>query len=53
VVHAEAPDAAEQLVEMARRAVPDAVIDHVGELGAVVGTHGGPGTLGLAVLSEP
>ena len=31
----------------------DAVIDHVGELGAVVGTHGGPGTLGLAVLSEP
>jgi DAK2 domain fusion protein YloV len=53
VVHAEAPEAAEQLVEMARRAVPDAVIDHVGELGAVVGTHGGPGTLGLAVLSEP
>jgi DAK2 domain fusion protein YloV len=53
VVHAEAPEAAEQLVEMARRAVPHAVIDHVGELGAVVGTHGGPGTLGLAVLSEP
>jgi DegV family protein with EDD domain len=53
VVHAEAPEAAAQLVEMARRAVPHAVIDHVGELGAVVGTHGGPGTLGLAVLSEP
>jgi uncharacterized protein len=53
VVHAEAPEAAEQLVEMARHAVPHAVIDHVGELGAVVGTHGGPGTLGLAVLSEP
>jgi uncharacterized protein len=53
VVHAEAPEAAERLVEMARRAVPHAVIDHVGELGAVVGTHGGPGTLGLAVLSEP
>jgi DegV family protein with EDD domain len=53
VVHADAPEAAEQLVEMARRAVPHAVIDHVGELGAVVGTHGGPGTLGLAVLSEP
>jgi len=53
VVHADAPEPAEQLVEMARRAVPHAVIDHVGELGAVVGTHGGPGTLGLAVLSEP
>jgi hypothetical protein len=53
VAHADAPEAAERLVEMARRAVPHAVIDHVGELGAVVGTHGGPGTLGMAVLTEP
>jgi len=53
VAHADAPEAAERLVEMARRALPHAVIDHVGELGAVVGTHGGPGTLGLAVLTEP
>ena len=31
---------------------PDyAVIDHVGELGAVVGTHGGPGTLGWLSFS--
>jgi len=29
-----------------RRVAPQAVIDHVGQLGAVVGTHGGPGTLG-------
>jgi uncharacterized protein len=53
VVHAEAPEAADQLLAMVRRAVPQAVIDHVGELGAVVGTHGGPGTLGMAVLTEP
>jgi fatty acid-binding protein DegV len=32
---------------------PQAVIDHVGQLGAVVGTHGGPGTLGMAVLAQP
>jgi len=29
---------------------PEVSIDHVVELGAVVGTHGGPGTLGMAVL---
>jgi DegV family protein with EDD domain len=53
IVHADAPDAARRLEEMVHRTVPRAVVDHVGELGAVVGTHGGPGTLGLAVLSEP
>jgi DegV family protein with EDD domain len=53
VAHAAAPDAAEQLVAMVRRVRPRAAIDHVGDLGAVVGTHGGPGTLGLAVLPEP
>jgi len=53
IAHADAPDAARRLEEMVHRTVPRAVIDHVGELGAVVGTHGGPGTLGLAVLSDP
>jgi fatty acid-binding protein DegV len=53
VVHAAAPEAADQLVAMVRRVAPQAVIDHVGQLGAVVGTHGGPGTLGMAVLAQP
>ena len=53
VVHAAAPAAADELVAMVRRAAPRAVIDHVGQLGAVVGTHGGPGTLGMAVLAQP
>ena len=53
VVHAAAPEAAEELVGMVRRVAPRAVIDHVGQLGAVVGTHGGPGTLGMAVLAQP
>ncbi|HET7428136.1 MAG TPA: DegV family protein [Gaiellales bacterium] len=53
VVHAAAPEAADQLVAMVRRVAPQAMIDHVGQLGAVVGTHGGPGTLGMAVLAQP
>ena len=53
VVHADAPAAADELVAMVRRVAPEAVIDHVGQLGAVVGTHGGPGTLGMAVLAQP
>jgi len=53
IVHADAAGEAQRLADMVRAAVPGASIDHVGELGAVVGTHGGPGTLGLAVLTEP
>jgi len=52
VLHAQAPQQAEQLRAMVARLRPQAVIDLVGELGAVVGTHGGPGTLGLGVLTE-
>jgi fatty acid-binding protein DegV len=39
-----------QLVEELR---PRARIERVCEVGAVVGTHGGPGTLALLVLAEP
>jgi DAK2 domain fusion protein YloV len=50
IVHARAPEAAADLRAMVERVRPQAVIDHLCELGAVVGTHGGPGTLGMAVL---
>jgi DAK2 domain fusion protein YloV len=50
IVHARAPEAAADLRATVERLRPQAVIDHVCELGAVVGTHGGPGTLGMAVL---
>jgi DegV family protein with EDD domain len=52
IVHAGDPAAADELAAMVARVRPRASIDHVVQLGAVVGTHGGPGTLGLALLSQ-
>ncbi len=40
----------DELIEMVKRIRPRASVDHIVELGAVVGTHGGPGTLGMALL---
>ena len=47
VGHAAAPDDAEELVRRIRAARPQASLDIVTTLGPVIGTHGGPGTLGL------
>jgi DegV family protein with EDD domain len=47
VGHADAPADAEKLVERIRSARPNASLDIVTTLGPVIGTHGGPGTLGL------
>ena len=47
VGHADAPADAEKLVEQIRSARPNASLDIVTTLGPVIGTHGGPGTLGL------
>ena len=47
VGHADAPEDAEKLVERIRAARPNASLDIVTTLGPVIGTHGGPGTLGL------
>ena len=47
VGHADAPDDAAKLVERIRAARPSASLDIVTTLGPVIGTHGGPGTLGL------
>jgi DAK2 domain fusion protein YloV len=44
--------AVEDLAAMVARVRPRASIDRVVELGAVVGTHGGPGTLGMALLTD-
>jgi DegV family protein with EDD domain len=52
LAHAGDPDGVEGLAEAVRRLRPRARIERVCELGAVVGTHGGPGTLGLLVLAE-
>jgi fatty acid-binding protein DegV len=45
--HAAAPGDAEDLVRRVRAARPHASLDIVTTLGPVIGTHGGPGTLGL------
>ena len=47
VGHADAPEDAARLVERLRAGRPSASLDIVTPLGPVIGTHGGPGTLGL------
>jgi DegV family protein with EDD domain len=47
IAHADAPDRAQALVEMVNRERPQATIEIVTTLGAVVGTHAGPGTVGF------
>ena len=48
IAHAAAPTRADDLAAAVRLARPDAVIGGVTGLGAVVGTHSGPGCLALA-----
>jgi DegV family protein with EDD domain len=47
VGHGESPGDAEDLVRRIRAARPQCSVDIVTTLGPVIGTHGGPGTLGL------
>ena len=47
VAHAEAKAEAEELARRIGRVRPSASVDFFGTLGPVVGTHAGPGTLGL------
>ena len=47
IAHADAPERATQLEKMVRHERPQAEIELVTTLGAVVGTHAGPGTVGF------
>ena len=47
IAHAEAPDRAAQLRRMVAGERPQAQVDVVTTLGAVLGTHAGPGTVGF------
>ena len=47
IAHADAPERAEALHELVRRTRPQAHLDLMTMLGPVVGTHAGPGTVGL------
>jgi len=47
IAHAAAPDRLEALTQLVERSRPSATIDIATTLGAVVGTHAGPGTVGF------
>ena len=47
IAHADAPERAEQLKKMVHAERPHAEVEIVTNLGAVVGTHAGPGTVGF------
>ncbi|MEX0673861.1 MAG: DegV family protein [Gaiellaceae bacterium] len=47
IAHADAPERAEALAEMVRRERPDAELELSTTLGAVIGTHAGPGCVGF------
>ena len=47
IAHADAPERAEQLKKMVHTERPQAEVEIVTTLGAVVGTHAGPGTVGF------
>lgn len=47
IAHVEAPQWVEVLTDLVGRTRPDAEIEFVSDLGAVVGTHAGPGAVGF------
>lgn len=47
IVHADAPERVTAVEELVHRTRPQATIEVEGTLGAVVGTHAGPGSVGL------
>ena len=47
IAHADAPEWVDVLTDMARKVRPKATLDLVEPLGAVVGTHAGPGAVGF------
>lgn len=50
VLHTTTPEDAEALAQRARAAVPNATV-YLGRFGPVLGVHGGPGMLGIAVAT--
>ncbi len=52
IAHAQAPDRVAELEQLVREVRPQAEIEHVTTLGAVVGTHAGPGTVGVFWFQE-
>jgi DegV family protein with EDD domain len=53
IAHAAAPERAEEIAKLVRHRRPQAQIEAVTELGAVLGAHAGPGTVGLFWFADP
>ena len=53
VVHADAPERAETLAAMVAEALPGRRVDRILPLGPAVGTHAGPGALGVGTAPLP
>jgi fatty acid-binding protein DegV len=53
LAHAAAPDRLRALEELVRRVRPQAQNEVATSLGAVVGTHAGPGTVGVFWFDDP
>lgn len=53
LAHAAAPERLAELEQIVRASRPNARIEIVSQLGAVVGAHAGPGTLGLFWFDDP
>jgi DegV family protein with EDD domain len=53
IAHADAPERLEALRELVRRTRPQAVVEVQTMLGAVVGTHAGPGAVGFFWFDDP
>jgi DegV family protein with EDD domain len=53
IAHASAPDRLHALVELVQHVRPHATIEVATTLGAVVGTHAGPGTVGFFWFDDP
>ena len=52
IAHANAPEWVDVLTDLAHRTRPQAEIELVRTLGAVVGTHAGPGAVGFFWLQD-
>jgi DegV family protein with EDD domain len=52
IAHADAPEWVDEITEIVRRTRPEATIDLVELLGAVVGTHAGPGAVGFFWIED-
>ena len=52
IAHADAPEWVDVLIELAARTRPQSEIELVENLGAVVGTHAGPGSVGFFWLQD-